>query len=44
MDEYADKVYEQFVGEGARQTRNVLKEERTKLKAEAEKNGNNGDL
>jgi hypothetical protein len=37
LDEYADKVFDQFVGAGAQQTRGVLKEERAKLKKEAEK-------
>jgi len=37
LDEYSDKVYEQFVSEGGKQARAVLKEDRAKLKAEAEK-------
>jgi hypothetical protein len=35
MDEYVDKVYEQFISEGGRAQRTVLKEERAKLKAES---------
>jgi len=35
LDEYSDKVYEQFVSEGGKQTRSLLKEERKK---ESEKN------
>lgn len=35
LDEYVDKVYEQFVGEGGKQQRKVLKEERDKAKKDA---------
>lgn len=35
MDEYVDKVYEQFISEGGRIQRNILKEERAKIKADA---------
>ena len=35
MDEYVDKVYEQFISEGGRTQRNILKEERAKLKEDA---------
>lgn len=35
LDEYVDKVYEQFVGEGGKQQRKVLKEEREKAKKDA---------
>jgi len=38
LDEYSDKVYEQFVPEGVKQSRATLKEERYKLQKEAEKN------
>ena len=36
LDEYADKMYEQFVGEGGRVARTSLQEERRKLRREAE--------
>ena len=36
LDEYADKMYEQFVGEGGRAARTSLQEERLKLRREAE--------
>ena len=36
LDEYADKVYEQFVSEGGKLARASLKEERNKIKQEAE--------
>ncbi|XP_023343689.1 E3 ubiquitin-protein ligase rnf8-B [Eurytemora carolleeae] len=35
LDEYSDKIFEQFVLEGAKKTRATLKEERAKLKAES---------
>jgi len=35
LDEYVDKVYEQFVGEGGKQQRKLLKEEREKAKKDA---------
>ena len=36
LDEYTDKVYEQFVSEGGKLARASLKEERNKIKQEAE--------
>ena len=36
LDEYADKVYEQFVSEGGKLARASLKEDRAKVKREAE--------
>ena len=36
LDEYTDKVYEQFVSEGGKLARASLKEERNKIKSEAE--------
>jgi len=36
LDEYTDKVYEQFVSEGGKLARASLKEERSKIKREAE--------
>jgi len=36
LDDYTDKVYEQFVSEGGKLARASLKEERAKVKAEAE--------
>ena len=36
LDEYTDKVYEQFVSEGGKLARASLKEERAKIKSEAE--------
>jgi len=36
LDEYTDKLYDQFVGEGAKQQRKVLKDEREKIKKENE--------
>jgi len=36
LDEYADKLYDQFVSEGGKVQRNALKEERSKIKKEAE--------
>ena len=36
LDEYADKLYDQFVSEGGKLQRNSLKEEREKIKKEAE--------
>merc|ERR1712183_74687 len=36
LDEYTDKVYEQFVSEGGKLARASLKEERNKIKLEAE--------
>ena len=35
MDEYVNKVYEQFISEGGRIQRNILKEERANLKSDA---------
>jgi hypothetical protein len=35
MDEYVNKVFEQFISEGGRIQRNILKEERAKLKSDA---------
>jgi len=37
LDEYSDKVYEQFVSEGGKKARASLKEERAKLKEQQEK-------
>lgn len=37
LDEYADKMYEQFVSEGGRAARTSLQEERLKLRKEAER-------
>ena len=36
LDEYADKLYDQFVGEGGKLQRQTLKEERSKIKKENE--------
>merc|ERR1719228_262340 len=36
LDEYVDKVYDQFVGEGGKIQRQTLKEERSKIKKENE--------
>ena len=36
LDEYTDKLYDQFVGEGGKQARLLLREEREKVKVEAE--------
>jgi hypothetical protein len=36
LDEYTDKLYDQFVGEGGKQQRAALKEEREKIKKDAE--------
>ena len=36
LDEYTDKLYDQFVGEGGKQARLLLREEREKIKVEAE--------
>jgi len=36
LDEYVDKVYDQFVGEGGKMQRQTLKEERNKIKKENE--------
>jgi len=36
LDEYTDKLYDQFVAEGGKQQRKVLKEEREKIKKDAE--------
>eukprot|EP00092_Neocalanus_flemingeri_P007629 GFUD01008233.1.p1 GENE.GFUD01008233.1~~GFUD01008233.1.p1 ORF type:complete len:447 (+),score=136.67 GFUD01008233.1:95-1435(+) len=36
LDEYADKLYDQFVGEGGKLQRKTLKEERTKIKKDQE--------
>jgi len=36
LDEYADKLYDQFVSEGGKVQRNALKEERSNIKKEAE--------
>jgi len=41
LDEYADKVYEQFVSTGGKQARTSLKDERSKMKTEAEKDTDN---
>ena len=42
LDEYTDKVYEQFVSEGGKLARASLKEERNKIKLEAEAAANQG--
>ena len=36
LDEYTDKLYDQFVPEGGKQQRKLLKEEREKIKKEEE--------
>ena len=36
LDEYVDKVYDQFVGEGGKIQRQTLKEERSKIKKDNE--------
>ena len=36
LDEYTDKLYDQFVGEGGKLQRITLKEERSKSKKDAE--------
>ena len=36
LDEYTDKLYDQFVPEGGKQQRKLLKEEREKVKKEEE--------
>ena len=36
LDEYADKLYDQFVGEGGKLQRKTLKEERSISKKDAE--------
>ena len=41
LDEYSDKIFEQFVLEGAKKTRATLKEKKAKLKAEPVKPRNN---
>ena len=41
LDEYSDKIFEQFVLEGAKKSRATLKEERAKLKAKSVGSRNN---
>ena len=36
LDEYTDKLYDQFVPEGGKQQRKLLKEEREKIKKDEE--------
>ena len=44
LDEYSDKIFEQFVLEGAKKSRATLKEERAKLKAESVRPRNNREV